>query len=68
MTERNKPRVLVFIVAYNAEKTIREVVLRIPIELQKTCEVDVLIIDDSSADATLTRPSGEYASFTHTLP
>ena len=31
-----KPRVLVFIVAYNAEKTIREVVLRIPVELLNT--------------------------------
>jgi glycosyltransferase involved in cell wall biosynthesis len=47
-----KPRVLVFIVAYNAEKTIRKVVLRIPAALQNTYEVDVLIIDDSSADAT----------------
>lgn len=47
-----KPRVLVFIVAYNAEKTIRDVVLRIPVELKNTYEIDVLIIDDSSADAT----------------
>jgi glycosyltransferase involved in cell wall biosynthesis len=50
-----KPRVLVFIVAYNAEKTIREVVFRIPVELRNTYEVDVLIIDDSSADATFER-------------
>jgi glycosyltransferase involved in cell wall biosynthesis len=47
-----KQRVLVFIVAYNAEKTIRDVVLRIPVELQNTYEIDILIIDDSSADAT----------------
>lgn len=47
-----KPRVLVFIVAYNAEKTIRSVVLRIPIELKETYDIDILIIDDSSADAT----------------
>jgi glycosyltransferase involved in cell wall biosynthesis len=52
MAESKKPRVLVFVVAYNAEKTIREVVLRIPAELRNTYEVDVLIIDDSSADAT----------------
>jgi glycosyltransferase involved in cell wall biosynthesis/SAM-dependent methyltransferase len=50
-----KPRVLVFIVAYNAEKTIRKVVFRIPVELRNTYEVDVLIIDDSSADATFER-------------
>src|SRR5665213_840365 len=52
MTNAEKPRVLVFIVAYNAEKTIREVVLRIPASLLDTWEVDVLIIDDSSRDAT----------------
>jgi glycosyltransferase involved in cell wall biosynthesis len=52
MSEDTKPRVLVFIVAYNAEKTIREVVFRIPAGLLGTYEVDVLIIDDSSRDAT----------------
>src|SRR5580658_1042470 len=52
MTEGRKSRVLVFIVAYNAEKTIREVVLRIPRALLSAYEVDVLIIDDSSRDAT----------------
>jgi glycosyltransferase involved in cell wall biosynthesis len=52
MTEGRKSRVLVFIVAYNAEKTIREVVFRIPPHLLNTYEVDVLIIDDSSRDAT----------------
>src|SRR5579863_6297514 len=52
MTDRRKPRVLIFIVAYNAEKTIQKVVQRIPADLLNTYEVDVLIIDDSSADAT----------------
>jgi glycosyltransferase involved in cell wall biosynthesis len=52
MAEGGKSRVLVFIVAYNAEKTIREVVFRIPAELRNTYDVDVLIIDDSSRDAT----------------
>jgi glycosyltransferase involved in cell wall biosynthesis len=52
MAEGGKSRVLVFIVAYNAEKTIREVVFRIPVELRNTYNVDVLIIDDSSRDAT----------------
>lgn len=52
MSEGTKPRVLVFIVAYNAEKTIREVVFRIPAGLLGAYEVDVLIIDDSSRDAT----------------
>lgn len=51
-TTGRKPRVLVFIVAYNAEKTIRSVVLRIPVELKEIYDIDILIIDDSSADAT----------------
>jgi glycosyltransferase involved in cell wall biosynthesis len=61
-----KPRVLVFIVAYNAEKTIREVVFRIPVELRKTYEVDVLIIDDSSADSTFEK--GHAITREPTLP
>src|SRR4051794_6292623 len=52
MTMLRKPKVLVFIVAYNAEKTIHKVVQRIPVELSNDYEVDVLIIDDSSKDAT----------------
>ena len=44
-------RVLIFIVAYNAEKTISSVLSRIPEELR--CKnVEVLIIDDSSKDDT----------------
>src|SRR5579863_4108952 len=52
MPEGRKSKVLVFIVAYNAEKTIRKVVHRIPAQLLNTYDVDVLIIDDSSRDAT----------------
>ena len=44
-------RILIFIVAYNAEKTINSVLDRIPPEL-RTRNVEVLIIDDSSKDAT----------------
>jgi len=44
-------RVLVFIVAYNAEKTIASVLSRIPEEL-RTPKVEVLIIDDFSKDET----------------
>lgn len=46
-----KPRVLIFIVAYNAEKTISEVLSRIPKSLQDY-DTEVLIIDDSSQDRT----------------
>lgn len=44
-------RILIFIVAYNAEKSIGSVLDRIPPELH-TRDVEVLIIDDSSTDAT----------------
>src|SRR5580692_3208211 len=44
-------RILIFIVAYNAEKTIESVLDRIPSELHNR-NVEVLIIDDSSKDRT----------------
>lgn len=49
----NQPRVLVFIVAYNAEATIVRVLERIP-ELPDYA-VEVLVIDDCSRDATFAR-------------
>ncbi|MBS1989134.1 MAG: glycosyltransferase [Cyanobacteria bacterium SZAS LIN-3] len=49
-----KPRVLIFIVAYNAEKTIQKVLTRIPDSL-KEYDTEVLIIDDASADQTFER-------------
>lgn len=47
-----KGRLLIFIVAYNAEKTIESVLQRIPAELASVYDVEVLIIDDSSQDET----------------
>lgn len=44
-------RVLVFIVAYNAERTIAEVLQRIPAALS-AYDTEVLVIDDGSGDAT----------------
>lgn len=44
-------RVLIFVVAYNAETTIAQVLSRIPASLQQP-DVEVLIIDDSSKDET----------------
>lgn len=46
-----KARLLVFIVAYNAEKTIQNVLSRIPASLG-AYDTHVLIIDDSSQDKT----------------
>jgi len=47
-----KHRLLVFIVAYNAEKTIARVIHRIPESLLQNYHVDVLMIDDASRDQT----------------
>jgi len=47
-----KPRLLIFIVAYNAEKTIAQVLGRIPHLLAEEYEVEVLVLDDSSQDRT----------------
>lgn len=44
-------RLLIFVVAYNAEATIEKVLTRIPRSLH-THDVEVLIIDDSSQDTT----------------
>jgi glycosyltransferase involved in cell wall biosynthesis/SAM-dependent methyltransferase len=66
MNQNDRLRVLVFIVAYNAEKTIAKVVRRIPASLLETYEVDVLIIDDSSRDATFEK--GHNVSKDDTLP
>ena len=49
-----KKRVLIFVVAYNAEHTIQEVVRRIPASLE-LYDTELLIIDDSSGDDTFDR-------------
>src|SRR2546423_15577750 len=46
-----RKRLLIFIVAYNAQTTIEKVLSRIPSSLQGD-NVEVLIIDDSSQDDT----------------
>ena len=47
-----KKRLLIFIVTYNAEKTIEDVVNRIPKQLSKSYNLEILIIDDASQDKT----------------
>ncbi len=48
-----KPKILIFIVAYNAEKTIKNVLMRIPSDLLDEYDAEVLIIDDKSYDDTV---------------
>ena len=47
-----KKSLLIFIVAYNAEKTISWVLKRIPVSIKNNFRVEVLIIDDKSSDNT----------------
>jgi glycosyltransferase involved in cell wall biosynthesis len=54
----SKPRVLVFIVAYNAENTVGAVVRRIPGTLSDAYDVHVLIVDDASRDSTFAESYG----------
>jgi glycosyltransferase involved in cell wall biosynthesis len=50
-----KPRLLILIVAYNAEKTISPVLARVPHQLAEEYDVEVLVLDDSSQDQTFER-------------
>ena len=55
MNSNGKPRVLIFIVAYQAQDTIAAVLTRIPAELAEKYDIEILIIDDSSSDLTFDR-------------
>jgi glycosyltransferase involved in cell wall biosynthesis len=47
-----KRRVLILVVAYNAERTITDVLSRVPINLAKSYATEALVIDDCSRDST----------------
>lgn len=48
-------KLLILIVAYNAELTIGDVIRRIPKDLRNLYKTEVLILDDCSKDATLSK-------------
>jgi glycosyltransferase involved in cell wall biosynthesis len=52
MKNQDYQRILIFIVAYNAQKTIASVLARIPVSLTHKYSIEVLIIDDESKDRT----------------
>ncbi len=54
-----KPRVLIFVVAYEAEKTIGSVLRRIPPALCDRYDLECLVIDDSSKDNTFAASRAE---------
>ncbi len=47
-----KPRLLIFIVAYNAESTLRQVLERVPASVYADYDAEVLVVDDASSDRT----------------
>lgn len=49
---RDRPRLLVFVVAYFAEKTLTWVLERIPAGIFDDFECEILVVDDASGDAT----------------
>ncbi len=66
MTGNTPRRLLIFVVAYNAEKTIQQTLRRIPAALLHDYGAEVLVIDDSSTDRTFAR--GEGLRRDETLP
>ncbi len=48
---KKKPKVLIFMLAYNAAKTIRDTIKRLPTSNNKY-ELEILIVDDASIDNT----------------
>jgi glycosyltransferase involved in cell wall biosynthesis len=53
--DQKMKKLLIFIVAYNAEKTIEAVCKRIPKEIFEISDAEILIIDDCSNDQTFTK-------------
>ena len=66
MTNPKKPRLLVFVVAYNAEHTLQNVLSRIPPSLADDYEVEILAIDDASRDRTF--EIGQQIKIAQSLP
>jgi glycosyltransferase involved in cell wall biosynthesis len=64
--EAGKKRVLVFVVAYNAATTIRDVLTRIPARLNEDYQLEILVIDDASQDGTF--ELGEEIKTSNALP
>ena len=48
---KKKSKVLIFVLAYNAEKTISETIKRLPLS-DKNYDLEILIVDDASSDNT----------------
>ncbi len=49
---RSRARLLVFVVAYEAESTLKDVLDRIPVQVLDDFDMEVLVVDDASSDRT----------------
>jgi glycosyltransferase involved in cell wall biosynthesis len=47
-----RPRLLVFVISYFAESTLRKVLERIPGQIFEDFDAEVLVVDDASTDRT----------------
>ena len=65
MRELQKRRLLIFVIAYYAEDTLRSVLERIPRSIFDEYECEVLVVDDASEDRTFAI-GREYQSTTPT--
>ena len=52
MKASGRPRILIFVIAYRAEKTLNRVLDRIPGALFENYQCEVLVVDDASTDRT----------------
>ncbi len=52
MPSVSKPRLLIFVIAYYAEKSLRQVLERIPAEIFAAYDCEILVVDDASEDRT----------------
>jgi len=52
MPAPRRPRLLVFVIAYYAEATLKKVLERIPAEIFQRFDCEVLVVDDASEDRT----------------
>jgi glycosyltransferase involved in cell wall biosynthesis len=66
MSGNSRPRLLVLIVAYHAEATIRATLERIPAGLLEAYDVEALVIDDGSTDGTFEQSDAVRRA--HALP
>lgn len=67
MPQQKKQRLLVFVIAYYAESTLRKVLERIPRSIFNDYDCEVLVVDDASEDRTF-EIGREYKQFHPEMP